>query len=401
MLEEIKRQFPSAEIAISSYDPKDRGRYGAYQHYDWLRHIFYQTYRGGEGVVDRLRVCLAFRMFMLSLCLFRTAGLFRNRPYWLFPKGIADKIRSYEQFDLVVACGGGYLLTKGLPRKLERLLGFDDLALVALDFSLARLFNKPYILYNQSIGPFFRKHDTHVAKRHIKNAKAVLCREELTYERLMTLGLRNIALTADIAFLLPSKPSRVWARYQSDNGFTDFGITVRDCLLPNQQREYEEHIARFISGKLASRPELRCFFMPQVVYEDAGDNDLHVSQRIRAQLPGNVKDRAIVISDDLHPSELKHVIGQMDYFVGTRMHSNIFALSSGVKTVAISYEPKTEGIMAMLGLHEYVVQAKEVTVERLELLLSKLIADETYLCRVGRAIESVQQRARYDLRSLL
>jgi colanic acid/amylovoran biosynthesis protein len=37
------------------------------------------------------------------------------------------------------------------------------------------------------------------------------------------------------------------------------------------------------------------------------------------------------------------------------MHSNIFALSLGVPTLAISYQPKTDGIMAQLGLGAFVL----------------------------------------------
>jgi colanic acid/amylovoran biosynthesis protein len=45
----------------------------------------------------------------------------------------------------------------------------------------------------------------------------------------------------------------------------------------------------------------------------------------------------------------------MDLFLGTRMHSNILALSMGVPTVAISYQKKTDGIMEMLELSDYVL----------------------------------------------
>ena len=55
----------------------------------------------------------------------------------------------------------------------------------------------------------------------------------------------------------------------------------------------------------------------------------------------------------------------MDYFVGTRMHSNIFATSMAVPTTAIAYEKKTNGIMETVGLQNYVVEIKDITAEDL------------------------------------
>lgn len=55
------------------------------------------------------------------------------------------------------------------------------------------------------------------------------------------------------------------------------------------------------------------------------------------------------------PHVLKAVYGQMDVFIGTRMHSNIFALSSGVPVLAIAYRYKTRGLMETLGLESWVL----------------------------------------------
>ncbi len=40
----------------------------------------------------------------------------------------------------------------------------------------------------------------------------------------------------------------------------------------------------------------------------------------------------------------------MDLFLGTRLHSNIFALVAGVPVVAVAYQYKTFGLMEMIGL---------------------------------------------------
>ncbi len=43
------------------------------------------------------------------------------------------------------------------------------------------------------------------------------------------------------------------------------------------------------------------------------------------------------------------------------MHSNIFATSMGVPTVAIAYEKKTNGIMETVGLDDFVEEIDTIT----------------------------------------
>lgn len=79
-----------------------------------------------------------------------------------------------------------------------------------------------------------------------------------------------------------------------------------------------------------------------------------MAELIKEKLPTEYKKNFIVRKDDWSPIEIKGLINNFDIFVGTRMHSNIFATSMGVPTVAIAYEKKTNGIMETVGLDNYV-----------------------------------------------
>jgi colanic acid/amylovoran biosynthesis protein len=63
----------------------------------------------------------------------------------------------------------------------------------------------------------------------------------------------------------------------------------------------------------------------------------------------------------------------MDVFIGTRMHSNIFALISKVPVVAIEYEHKTRGIMRDLGLEHLTVAIEEAQFPNLKEKVDDLI----------------------------
>ena len=118
--------------------------------------------------------------------------------------------------------------------------------------------------------------------------------------------------------------------------------------------------------------------MPQVVLTEFNDNDLDVSKRILSNIKGSLKKRIRIVDEDIHPGELKYFISKMNYFIGTRMHSNIFALSSNVKTIAIAYEPKTLGIMSMLGLSKYVLSINNINSHDLSVLFDQIIFDLNY-----------------------
>ena len=65
-------------------------------------------------------------------------------------------------------------------------------------------------------------------------------------------------------------------------------------------------------------------------------------------------------------------IADLDYLVGTRFHSVIFALTARVPCIAIGYEHKTRGIMRDLSLDGWVLPARDLSAAGLYGLFGKL-----------------------------
>ena len=57
-------------------------------------------------------------------------------------------------------------------------------------------------------------------------------------------------------------------------------------------------------------------------------------------------------------SELKGIISLCDFFIGSRMHSCIAALSQGIPTVGIAYSKKFIGVFESAGVGEFVIDAR-------------------------------------------
>lgn len=400
MLDDIRNQFPSANIFLSSYDHEDEGKYGDYGFYCNILTLFKNKYLYKKTeILQRLFYVIRQIDFKFRIVIFTILLKINIYPFWIFPNIISEKIKSYKTFDLVVACGGGYLMTVKKTRLFEKIFRCNDLNLFCYDFYIAKLFHKPYILYNQSIGPFNNSADFRALKKFIRGANVIICREEITFRRLTELGINNIVQGADIAFNLMSKECDILNGYNYNKDNINIGITVRNWLNPKDQSKYENEIVHFICSEISENKNTHFYFMPQVIFERVDDNDLIVSQKINEKIIGQYKDNIDIITDDLHPSELKYIIGKMDYFIGTRMHSNIFSLSSYVKTIAIAYEPKTVGIMEMLGLGNYSILMQELHADLLKHKFQELKEDGEYIKTLSINLNKVEKLTRLDIKS--
>lgn len=399
MIAHIKNEFPQAKISISSIDYNDIGKYDEENFESNFLSVVKKLYANTEySFFNRLKYILSCHTLRFKLKLF---GFFARQNmflYGIFPLEIKNKIRSYEKYDLVIAAGGGYFLSKGRKNKLEHYLNHDEQVFFAYDFYLATFFNKPYILYNQSIGPFFLNRDALNLLPFFEKSEAIICRETLTYDRMKNLGLHNLILSEDAAFNLKSINDKLLEKYSREDDEISIGFTVRQCLSDQLQKKYENEIALFIQELLHSLENSKIYFMPQVIYEDADDNDMYVAKRIYEAVDKSVQNRVILIDEDFHPSTLKYLIGQMDYFFGTRMHSCIFALASNVKTIALSYEPKTDGIMQSLKMDKYYINVKDLNVKKLLELYHEISNDDKYYEALKQEVERVQEESLVHLK---
>ena len=239
MIQEVKKYFPSSEISLSCFDPNDFGRYGLFRYHS---HVGYLLFKKSSSNIFKFFISI---WFLLRIIFFKAFfKIFNIKPYFIFSVHLKKKIQSYESFDLVIACGGGYLLTRTN-------FAILPLMIFTYDFYLANIFKKPYLLYNQSVGPFFNRSHTFLLKNVLKNARVIICREKLSYFRLLSYGLNNLLLSYDIAFNMPLITNKnLLLKYHYDSRKINIGITVRKWLKGEKQRIYEKEIASFIKNTL-------------------------------------------------------------------------------------------------------------------------------------------------------
>jgi len=98
-------------------------------------------------------------------------------------------------------------------------------------------------------------------------------------------------------------------------------------------------------------------------YARRGDveSDNEASEILRDSLPPAWRSRVRLVTAEYDQHELKGIIGQCDFFIGSRMHSCIAALSQGIPCVGVAYSGKFAGVFESVGMAEWVVDARSST----------------------------------------
>lgn len=96
-------------------------------------------------------------------------------------------------------------------------------------------------------------------------------------------------------------------------------------------------------------------------YAPAGDveSDNEACRHLRDSLHPDLRSRVLVLTGEYDCHQLKGVIGQCMFFVGSRMHSCIAALSQGVPCVGVAYSMKFRGVFESVGVADWVLDARE------------------------------------------
>jgi colanic acid/amylovoran biosynthesis protein len=340
---------------------------------------------------EHIKKTVRFYFFAVRAIIFCT--IFKQSSYRFMGAKNREIMKEFCSADAVVFIPGGYFLTPH-DRHVYWLRHVSSLL-------VAHLLGKPVILYACSVGPFVGAHNRWLAKKTLNMANVIILREGISSKIISELGVRRprVYETIDAAFLLkgcdPERAAVLFEKYIAKRGGLRIGISVRPYDFPGdrnaeqKKRDYIGAMARLVDFAVENHGA-SVYFMPQG--NGPGYNDISISKDILAS--ARRKDNITLIDEDLSPQELKTLYGFMDVFVGVRMHANIFALGSQVPVLAVAYEPKTLGIMRMLGLEEFVVDIRSLDKEKLESKLETLISEKDRIkTHLSAHLDDICQRA--------
>ncbi|MFG0293267.1 MAG: polysaccharide pyruvyl transferase family protein [Phycisphaerales bacterium JB050] len=249
----------------------------------------------------------------------------------------------------------------------------------------------PLILLPQTYGPYHDPKLKAIAAKAVRGAAMCWARDERSFSILQDLLGDSFdpdrhRCGVDLAFGLEPRDAseslsgKIRSMIEADRsarplvGFNVSGLIYNDPAKAVSRykfkADYRELLESFLSWLLEST-DANLVLIPHVMSEPGHyESDTGACEAVAKALGAKHADRVVVSPRTLDQCQVKWLIGQTDWFCGTRMHSTIASLSSGVPTATVSYSDKAKGVFETCGQGEHVVDPRELetpeVVERLK-----------------------------------
>ncbi|WP_321416299.1 polysaccharide pyruvyl transferase family protein [uncultured Desulfobacter sp.] len=220
------------------------------------------------------------------------------------------------------------------------------------DINLAMKEQIPLILLPQTLGPFKEKNNFDTAAKILKYSSKIYVRDLKFESELIKMKL-DYELTKDLSFyMVPEKfdidikPNAVGLnvsglcysnRFKGLTGYFDYYPQLIDRIITYFQ---DKNVPLYL---VSHSYNYKC-------PENAND-DMQAAREAYSRLTD--KSNAYLIDKDLTSPQIKYVISQFDFFIGTRMHSNFAAIFTNVPVFGLAYSYKYEGSFNYMGLKGY------------------------------------------------
>lgn len=237
----------------------------------------------------------------------------------------------------------------------------------------------PLVLLPQTYGPFEQPGSLQIARQIVRDTDMAWARDARSFDVLRELlgeafDPAQHCLGVDLAFALPPRETNLltpmikeWVTGERTSPVIGFNVSGLICNHANAATEFGmkadyADLVRRILQRLLEKTDARIVLVPHVIAPPGHyESDLQASKQIAASLSN---ERVAVLEETYDAMEIKWVISQLDFFCGTRMHSTIASLSSGVPTAAIAYSDKTRGVFETCGQGACVIDPRSHDIDR-------------------------------------
>ncbi len=252
------------------------------------------------------------------------------------PRGLGSVRKRLRLSDVLISGGGGLLQDVTSWRSPLYYLAVVQLAVLA---------RRPVAFVGQSIGPLKRHWVRSLVRRGLSTVGAIAVRDELSRETIERLGLSSgVETTADLAFILPRPTEAEIAAARSKAGVakvSDPLAAVSLRRLPGGNEDGRVLQAAAIIGRACGEIGLRPLLIPL-----QSPRDFDLAQAAAAEMATS----SAIVAPPLRAREILALMASCRLVIAMRLHALIFAALCTVPLVALSYDPKVDGLMEHLGL---------------------------------------------------
>lgn len=254
---------------------------------------------------------------------------------------------------------------------LKIVLGGDDISeyygknIWVIKFPIMYIQNKylPTIFLGQTIGPFsgVRK----ILARIVLGKTKIYTRDDTCFEYLNSIGVKSINRGRDLAFLdlpIQCKSDEVLTKYKLGN--EQYITIVPSGLSKWYTKNYDNYLKEQVNLiykllKNKSLGDTKIVLLAHVLKPLEVD-DRKVIDDLQNCLSKQLKERIIVITDELLASEARAILGNGLLTITGRMHAAVSTLYMRKPAISLSYSVKYEGVIGNgLDLGELVIECAD------------------------------------------
>lgn len=391
----IKSVHPGADIRILDYGKRAE--------------TYNLNVAGQDVLIELINLRFSKKLFLsnnIALLIFLAAlvRLLPFRPVRELLVGSNESLREIDSADMAASIAGG--------DSFSDIYGISRFFYVALPQLLVLLMGKPLVQLPQTIGPFSTGLARRAAGFILRRSSAVYSRDFTgLFETRAILGIKgrqeNIRFCYDVGFVLdPAPPADAAIEGDGFDGGEDPSCTVglnvsgllymggytRDNMF-GLKVDYRLLVNEIIDFLIVKK-KAHVLLVPHVLGgSEHAESDSEVCGKVYTELKSKYGAHLSIVTGTFDQAGIKHLIGTCDFFIGSRMHACIAALSQCIPAVPISYSRKFLGVMDTIGVGSFVADPCKLDSGAILDIIDKAFEDRAQIAeRLKLQIPSVKEK---------
>jgi colanic acid/amylovoran biosynthesis protein len=290
------------------------------------------------------------------------------------------------QSDVVASIAGG--------DSFSDIYGLGRLFYAALPQMLVLFLNKKLIQLPQTIGPFKSMTARFIARYILNHSSIIYSRDYIGLKETKELMHKKdvsgkLMFCHDVGFVvIPAAPEKMdldGLPATNEGKYDVVGLNVSGLLFMGGytkqnmfglKSDYKEFVYDLIDF-LIKEKKLTVLLVPHVFGYGGrnSESDSIVCDNIYAELKPKYQDRLFLVRGSYNQSEIKYIIGGCDFFIGSRMHACIAALSQCIPAVGIAYSQKFKGVFETIGVENLVADPRMMGKDEIFKIINNALED--------------------------
>lgn len=232
--------------------------------------------------------------------------------------------------------------------------------------------NIPLVILPQTLGPFENHSNYEIAEFILKNASSVYVRDDKFVPELKKMGIKY-EITNDLSAYMKPEPWDISIDKSNSIGINVSGLAYSNSFRTlSGQFDYYPYLINSLIEHFQQKGKM-VYLIPHSYHygsPEPSNDDLLACRETYFKLID--KRNVILIEKDLKSPQIKYLISQMSFFIGTRMHANYAAIFTNVPLYGLAYSYKFQGAFEHNGIFNRISMINNIGKEDISYIIENI-----------------------------